>query len=439
MSILETSPTFNLKAVVLETGLKPHTLRSWERKYGLPRPLRTEGKHRVYTQKDIDTVKWLIARLEEGITISRAVELWYHLESKGENPLVVAAYQTRELPATSTAGDALTNLRQKFVENCLKFDRVSAESVLTQAFAIYPVEMVCRELLQKGLHQIGKLWFQNEATVQQEHFTSALIIERLNALIAAAPQPNRLGRILVATPPHEEHTIALLSLSLLLRYRGWDVVYLGGNVPIFQLGATVEAIKPNLVVLAAQRLQTAANLAKTTRFLTEKKVPAAFGGLIFNLITDLRHRVHGHFLGEGIDDAVTIIGQVMAFNPPLSQVEPPSPAYQRAANHYQACLHLIELDTRQIMENQKLPLHFVSETNSRLARDILAALKLGDMNFINPEIELSRKLIANYNISSEWQSNYMNAYFHAAWKNLDRENSPIVTWLDQARSALSAA
>src|SRR5690606_16805300 len=118
------------------------------------------------------------------------------------------------------------------------------------------------------------------------------------------PQPNRLGRILVATPPHEEHTIALLSLSLLLRYRGWDVVYLGGNVPIFQLGATVEAIKPNLVVLAAQRLQTAANLAKTTRFLTEKKVPAAFGGLIFNLITDLRHRVHGHFLGEGIDDAV---------------------------------------------------------------------------------------------------------------------------------------
>ena len=48
---------YNIKAVVLETGLKPPTIRAWERRYGLPSPQRTEGGHRQYTQRDIDTLK----------------------------------------------------------------------------------------------------------------------------------------------------------------------------------------------------------------------------------------------------------------------------------------------------------------------------------------------------------------------------------------------
>ena len=39
--------TFNLKAVVQETGLKPDTLRAWERRYGLPQPDGTDGGHRL--------------------------------------------------------------------------------------------------------------------------------------------------------------------------------------------------------------------------------------------------------------------------------------------------------------------------------------------------------------------------------------------------------
>ena len=56
------NPTFNLKAVVNETGLKPDTLRAWERRYGLPKPHRTPGGHRLYSQRDIDMLKWLISR-----------------------------------------------------------------------------------------------------------------------------------------------------------------------------------------------------------------------------------------------------------------------------------------------------------------------------------------------------------------------------------------
>lgn len=434
MSTAETSPTFNLKAVVLETGIKPHTLRSWERKYGLPRPLRTQGKHRIYTQKDIDTVKWLIARLDEGMTISRAIELWHHLEGRDEDPLTVAAYQAGDLVATSGPGDALADIRQKWVANCLRFDKAAAENVLTQAFAIYPVKMVCQEILQKGLSHIGDLWFRNLATVHQEHFASALTIERLNALLAAAPMPTRIGRILVACPPHEEHTIGLLVLSLLLRYRGWDVVYLGANIPFFQLESTIEAIKPELVVLAAQRLQTAASLSKLTQLLNDKGVNAAFGGSVFSLIPSLNQRIYGHFLGESIEDATQIIGQIMAFDPPVMHVKPIPEPYEQATSYFRTKRHLIEFDLRQMLERENFPLEHMNGTNARLGQDILAALNLGDISFLNSEIKLARNLIANYGVPLDFQSRYFEAYFRAAEKNLNGTGTPIVEWLDKLRS-----
>src|SRR4030042_4721348 len=60
--------SFNVKAVVRETGLKPDTLRAWERRYRLPRPERTAGGHRLYSQRDIDCLRWLAARQTEGLS-----------------------------------------------------------------------------------------------------------------------------------------------------------------------------------------------------------------------------------------------------------------------------------------------------------------------------------------------------------------------------------
>ena len=84
------TPTYNLKAVVRETGLKPDTLRAWERRYGVPAPQRTDSGHRLYSQHDIDTLKWLLVRQNEGMSISRAVELWHRLDADGLDPLTAA-------------------------------------------------------------------------------------------------------------------------------------------------------------------------------------------------------------------------------------------------------------------------------------------------------------------------------------------------------------
>ena len=225
-------PTFNPKVVIKETGISADTLRAWERRYGLPAPERSPGGHRLYSQRDIEIVKWLMAKQREGLSISRAVGLWNELSASGEEPLpgpTSEAMSTTKLLSISSTN--LDEVRKHWLDDCLVFNENGAEQVLNQAFALYPLETVCIEVLQKGLIEIGDMWYRAQATVQQEHFTSALAQRRLDALIAATPPPTRSETILIGCTPKEQHTFPPLLLTLLLRRRGLKVVYLGANVP----------------------------------------------------------------------------------------------------------------------------------------------------------------------------------------------------------------
>lgn len=435
MALPQREPTFNLKVVLAETGVKAHTVRAWEKKYDLPKPTRSQGGHRVYTQHDISIVKWLMARLGEGMTITHAAELWHSMEAKGGDPLDYAGYQVDDLNTIFEKGQTLGEIRQAWINSCLKFDDASAEKYLTQAFALYPIKMVCLEILQKSMVLIGDYWFENKATAQQELFTSAKAIKRLSALLAGTPNPTRLGRLLVACPPGEEHVFSILLLSLLLRYQGWNVVYLGPNLPLAQLETTINAIEPNVVVLAAQRLETAASLGKVTQLLAHMNVTSAFGGSIFNLIPSLRHHVSGHFLGETIEGAVQVINKIMTFEPPMHTATPLPPKYQSALKHYDSRQYLIDFDTRQALEKENIPFSHLEDTNDRLKKSILAALSLGNIDYINPELALAQQLMNNYGIPPEMQTKYLRAYHASSKIRLGAEGQIVIDWLDKLERA----
>ena len=91
----------------------------------------------------------------------------------------------------------------------MDYNESAAEQVLNQAFSMFPMEVVCMEVLQKGMSEIGSLWYGNKASVQQEHFASALAMRRLDALLRAAPAPTQNKTVLVGCPPtngtHSRH------------------------------------------------------------------------------------------------------------------------------------------------------------------------------------------------------------------------------------------
>jgi methanogenic corrinoid protein MtbC1 len=423
-------PAYNLKVVIRETGLKPDTLRAWERRYGLPSPNRTAGGHRLYSQYDIEMIKWLIARQNEGLRINRAVQMWRNLEEQNQDPLQAKPYAEVARPVDMLTGATLDEIRESWVAACLAFDEAQAESILAQAFARYPMETVCLEVLRKGLSEVGELWYTGESTVQQEHFASALAVRRLNALLAAAPPPSRRGKLITACPPGEEHAFPLLLITLLLRQRGWDVIYLGANVPINKLDTAIQSARPDLIVSTAQQLTTAASLFEVAQFLSAERVQLAFGGLIFNLLPNLRTRIPGHFLGESLDSVTQSVEQLIARPPEIPEVIQIPDQYKEAAEHFKDFQPIISANMWEQFRRDGIEEYHLEIANEFLGQDIRAALTLGDMNFLEHEMDWLGGLLQFHDIPSELLPEYLSAYKKAVEAHLDQRRQPILDWLN---------
>ena len=422
---------FNLKAVVRQTGIKPDTLRAWERRYGLPTPARSPGGHRLYSQRDIDTIKWLAARQREGLSIKRAVSLWQQIEAGGQDPLQEGApgiTRAEQVPVPHLAGQTLGQMRGAWLEACLAYDEQRAEQIVNQAFALYPPEAVAVDLLQKAVAQVGEGWYEGEVTVQQEHFCSGLIIRRLEALLMASPLPTRPGRILFACPPQELHIIGPLLLTFLLRRRGWEVVYLGANVPVEDLETMVGATRPWLVILAAQQLHTAATLKEMADVLYRENVPVAYGGLIFNLLPALKERIAGHFLGDQIDDAVQVIESIMGAPAPVAAEQGISEEHRQAFEHFRERQSFVE---SRVMRAEDLSLAFNHQgvAMHELGLNMGAALSLGDMDYLGSDLEWLKGLLDSRQVPSSALEEFLRIYQQAVVEELDERGKPIVDWL----------
>ncbi len=434
MSSIREEPFFNLKAVIKQTGLKPDTLRAWERRYGLPVPERSAGGHRLYSQRDISIIKWLMARQREGLSIKRAVQMWRQIEEEGRDPLrspTPLAAQPAPPLATQIADGTVADLRQAWIDACLAYDERAAEQVLAQAFALYPPEVVCLDLLQKAVATIGEGWYEGQVTVQQEHFCSSLAMRRVEALVMAAPPPTQAGRVLVACPPEEYHVFGLLLLTLLLRRRGWEVVYLGANVPVERLETTVAAIHPHLVILAAQQLHSAATLLQAAELLEREEVPLAYGGLVFNLVPEIRQRIPGHFLGEQLATAPQIVESLLTAPRPAPQAQPAPALYREAREHFVLHQHSIEAQVDEIAGQNGVVGEHLALANYELAMNIKAALRLGDMALVGMDIDWVSGLLRHHKLPAETLGHYLDAYLQAARTQLDERGRPIVDWLER--------
>ena len=426
-------PTFNMKVVVQETGLKPDTLRAWERRYGVPNPQRTPGGHRLYSQHEIDLLKWLVARQDEGMSISHAVDLWQQLEKEGQDPLQTEETAVAEPTFVFTNGARVDDLRRDWIEASMAYDEHNAKFALARAFALLPLETVCFKILQQGLNEIGQAWYEGRVSVQQEHFASGLALRQLEALLAALPSPIRSERLIVACPATEQHTFSPLLISVLLRRKGWDVVYLGANVPLDRMEQSVRQIDPVLVIMSAQTLTAAGNLLPMAQTLQSLGVPFAFGGAVFNQLPQLVDAIPGHFLGQSLANISQAVETLVQTKPAITEAAQPSKEYQAAYVHFVERRSAIEAHIHANASHAELPSSLLTNTNFEFGNDIEAALHLGSLELININLDWVKGLLNNFNIYTPQTilTNYLRQYHQAVKVVMDERAAPILNWLAQ--------
>ena len=427
------SYTYNLKAVIHETGINPATLRAWERRYGLLKPQRSPGGHRLYSERDIEILKWLVSRQKEGLSISQAVQMWRNLETNDQDPL----QQTS--PAQIHAGSGkfiLDDLRRDWIAACLAFDEQAAEHILADSFGIATAEDVCIEILQKGLAEIGQGWSMGSVSVQQEHFASALAMRRLNMLVSSAALPNRTGRILAACPPGEQHEFALLLMTFFLRRRGWDVVYLGANVPLSQLDAAIGIISPRLILTLAETLTSAAKLREMADYIRTRGGALAYGGGIFHQYPTIQERISGYYLGDNIALVPKMAERLMSQFPPLPAIQPLDPRYTEALQIFLENESQITTSVATRLRDYPIRSTQLEEVNLAFSQNVTAALSLGNIEYLDYFAGGVSDLFGNEDTTPGISARYFAAFRQAIEQHLGIHFGLIEEWFARHAATL---
>jgi methanogenic corrinoid protein MtbC1 len=299
------APLYNTAAVVQRTGVPATTIRAWERRYGYPMPRRDTGGQRLYSERDIQGIRWLADQTAQGVAISRAVAM---LRGGYAAPGPSGA-------AATQAPRSFASVRSDILHALLALELDRAEAVLAEAFALYSVEDVCLHIFEPLLIEVGDRWHAGELSIAEEHYITAFIRARLFALLDAYQRAGADGPlVLLACAPDEWHEIGILLVSVFLARRGVAVRYLGPNLPLEALARLVEQHHPAVVALSAQSRETARKLRGSARLLGEGPPPhprLVFGGQAFNNDPALRDGMDGTYVGPSATAAAEAIASMV--------------------------------------------------------------------------------------------------------------------------------
>lgn len=301
-------PVYNIKAVSRLIGLLPVTLRAWERRYGLPQPQRGGQGYRLYSEYDLNTLRWIKAQLDAGLSISRAVDYLNELRTGGKDPVVNVAALAVE-PSVSTI-----TLAQQFRLALEHFNDLSASEILRRAFAIHSVETVLLEVVQPTLVQLGEAWHNGTLPITVEHFATEFCMQHLHSLMTSSATPTRDGVIVAACAPGETHQIGLLSLLVMLRWRGWDVKYMGPDLKLDRMAEALIPIHPRMLLFTATLPETAHNLTGLGELVAQFPNPkplVVLGGQAFHNMR-LPDSVPAIYLNAPPTTAVATIEKLMS-------------------------------------------------------------------------------------------------------------------------------
>lgn len=214
---------YSIKDIEKITGIKAHTIRIWEKRYGIVEPSRTLTNIRFYSDSDLRHLMNVAILNKYGFKIS-------NIQSMSSSEITQSVV---ELTQQDIDNDhEVDNLVMAMIElDELRFDKIISSSIIKHGF-----EYTFENLLQKFLEKIGVLWQIGSVNPAQEHFISQLIRQKIILAIDGQHEHrNDCKTFLLFLPENEYHEIALLYMHYLIRKAGHSVIYLGQNVPLINL------------------------------------------------------------------------------------------------------------------------------------------------------------------------------------------------------------
>ena len=281
------TPRYPVRLVALRTGLSPHVLRAWERRYGVVSPTRSDGGQRLYSDLDIERLLRLRRLTDRGHAIRRIASL--HITELTRLDEEAAGDEPREAPdgggeAEETGrmlGESAEDAIADAIQATRRLDAVELQAVLERAAVTLGVPVFIDEVVAPALVRIGHGWAERSVSVAQEHMATAVIRRVLGWLFRVYEVRGTAPRLVVATPPGQVHELGALMVAASAAAEGWAVTYLGPNLPVADLVSAVGQAGARAAAVSAVHRPEGTDLMAALRDMRAglpRRVPLLVGG-----------------------------------------------------------------------------------------------------------------------------------------------------------------
>lgn len=310
-------PLYNIGIVARMTGIPVATLRVWERRYGFPTATRTSGGHRLCSEREVVRLRWVKARVDDGMQTGQAIRALQHMEQEGRFSEITPAPTVRP-PMLDTSLMAFHHrLLDLLIDNQLQ----QADQMLGEVLTLYPMEDLILDVVAPTLNAIGGAWETGKVNVATEHLATNYLRQHLLMWMMTSPVAyDHVPPVILSCAPDEWHEGSLLIMSVLMRRRRWPVAYLGQSVPLADVAALAQRMHSPAIVLVAMGEQSAERLLHWPEYLPEVaetgRPIVVFGGSIFTNQPEWREKIPGIYLGsslrEGVEKLDTLLHTMFA-------------------------------------------------------------------------------------------------------------------------------
>jgi DNA-binding transcriptional MerR regulator/methylmalonyl-CoA mutase cobalamin-binding subunit len=219
------------------TGLSPHVLRVWERRYRAIEPTRTDGGRRLYSDADIQRLRLMALATTAGRGISRVARL----PTKELARLVRDDEEARRQVGISDRGRisgisaATTHDVATARAHARALDAVELEHVLRRSAALVGAGAFLDTVATPLLRQIDDERHAGELATGEEQLVLVALRRIIEGVVPILTVSGDAPSLLVATPVGDRHEIEAIMATAVAAIENWRVTYLGPGVPVSEI------------------------------------------------------------------------------------------------------------------------------------------------------------------------------------------------------------
>ena len=215
---------YSIKDLESISGVKAHTLRIWEKRYGIIQPDRTDTNIRYYKDSDLQKILHISLLNKKGYKISKIATM-----SNDQVRQKVGEY--------TEVGQVFEDQLDSMMLSTFELDESKFSIVLDHEISSKGFEETMNDVVYPLLDKLSMMWIAGSIKSVHENFVSNIIKRKTIVEIdrLSRTEANSNIRCLIYLPENESHELSLLFLHYILVKNRAKVINLGSGTPLIDV------------------------------------------------------------------------------------------------------------------------------------------------------------------------------------------------------------